>query len=66
MNGKGDKQRPRMVSRGEYEANWDAVFGKKATSGGAGADPVGADPAEDGSDRADSTAPADHKEHESI
>lgn len=27
--GKGDKTRPRFVSREQYEKNWDAIFGKK-------------------------------------
>lgn len=26
MNGKGDKRRPRQVSREQYDANWDAIF----------------------------------------
>ncbi len=26
MSGKGDKRRPRQVSREEFAANWDTVF----------------------------------------
>jgi hypothetical protein len=29
-NGKGDKQRPRLISRDDYERNWDTVFGRGA------------------------------------
>ena len=29
MAGKGDKQRPLLVSREQYERNYDRVFGKK-------------------------------------
>ena len=28
MNGKGDRPRPLAVSREQYEANWEACFGK--------------------------------------
>ncbi len=33
MSGKGDTRRPRQVSREEYAANWDAVFGAFFTQG---------------------------------
>ena len=29
MSGKGDKRRPCLVPREEYEKNYEAVFGKK-------------------------------------
>lgn len=29
MNGKGSRQRPCLVSRQEFENNWDNIFGKK-------------------------------------
>lgn len=31
-NGKGDKQRPRLVKRTQFEANWDKTFRKKPLS----------------------------------
>ena len=27
MNGKGSKPRPMQISRAQYEANWEAIFG---------------------------------------
>ncbi len=32
--GKGSKRRPRVISRKQYESNWDMVFGKKDKSCG--------------------------------
>jgi len=34
MNGKGDKPRPMQISREQWEANWEAIFGPKAKRAG--------------------------------
>jgi hypothetical protein len=33
-NGKGSKRRPMQVGREQFEANWEAIFGKKETAPG--------------------------------
>lgn len=34
MNGKGDKRRPRQITREEYEERYERIFGKCPNCGG--------------------------------